>query len=227
MRKVKRTLLVSTVSFLLLASMALDVSAQRADPNSPRPTPTPTPVPAAKPLRTLNPNQIGGMLPQKMNQFPGIYGHIRWKKDLGLPSTDSGRTPDPINCGAIRVRAILVTRDSAQESDVGHYGIQDAPKEENGYYVCSYSFTDRGNPNDQLNLPRNRQILVSARFGSFADEALNETLALQPWFGPGNPQPPSGSRRVVDGSRQVEITDDQPHVNVDFEIVYRAARIRP
>ena len=161
------------------------------------------------------------------DQFPGVYGHIRWRKDLGLPSTDSGRKTDPINCGAIRVRAILVTRDSAQERDVGHYGIQDAPKEENGYYVCSYSFTDRGNPNDQLNLPRNRPILVSARFGSFADEALNETLALQPWFGPGNPQPPSGARRALDGSRQIEITDDQPHVNVDFEMVYRATRMRP
>ena len=175
MRKIRKALLVSISTLLLLASMALHVSAQRTDPNSPRPTPTPTPVPAVKPLRTLNPNQIGGMLSQKMN----------------------------------------------------HYGIQDAPKEENGYYVCSYSFTDRGNPNDQLNLPRNRPILVSARFGSFADEALNETLALQPWFGPGNPQPPSGARRALDGSRQIEITDDQPHVNVDFEIVYRATRVRP
>jgi len=88
MRKINQALLVSMSTLLLLASMALHVCAQRADPNSPRPTPTPTPVPAAKPLRTLNPNQIGGMLSQKMNQFPGIYGHIRWRKDLGLPSTD-------------------------------------------------------------------------------------------------------------------------------------------
>jgi len=125
----------------------------------------------------------------------------------------------------MRVRAILVTRDAARE--VGHYRIQDSPKEENGYYVCSYSFTDRSNPNDQFNLPREQHILVSAGFGSYADEALNETLAVQPWFGPGNPQPPSGSRRVVDGSRQVEITDDQPRVSVEFEIVYRASRMRP
>jgi len=227
MRKVKKALLISISTIVLLASMALHAQAQRADPNSPRPTPTPTPVPAAKPLRNLKPNQIGGMLPQKMNQFPGIYGRIRWRKELGLPSTDSGRTPDTGNCGAIRVRASLVSRDSAQAREVGHYRIQDAPKEENGYYVCSYSFTDRSNANDEFNLPRNQQILVSARFGSYADEAVNETLALQPWFGPGNPQPPSGARRVVDGSRQVEITDDQPHVNVDFEIIYRASRSRP
>src|ERR1700730_8234059 len=226
MRKEKKALLISISTIILLASMALHAQAQRADPNSPRPTPTPTPAPAARPLRPLNPNQIGGMLNQKMNQFPGIYGHVRWKKELGLPSTDSGRTPDTGNCGAIRVRATLVTRDPAQAREVGHYRIQDAPKEENGYYVCSYSFTDRSNPNDEFNLPRSRPILVSASFGSYADETVNDTLALQPWFGPGNPQPPSGARRVVNGNSQVVITDDQPHVNVDFEIIYRASRVR-
>jgi hypothetical protein len=125
------------------------------------------------------------MLSQGGNQLPGIYGQIRWKKELGLPSTDSGLTADTTNCGAIRVRATVQERSASgtfQVSDVGHYRIQDTPTEANGYYICSYSFTDR---NDLLDLPRDRTITVSARLGGFADESLNAALASKPWFGTG------------------------------------------
>jgi hypothetical protein len=216
--------------FALVAPTILvaSVQAQYRDPNSrPSPTPTPTPAPPSRPLRPINPSQMSGRLSQDVNQLPGIYGQIRWKKELGLPSTDSGMTADTTNCGAIRVRATVQERSASgifQESDVGHYRIQDAPREANGYYVCSYSFTDR---NDLLDLPRNRAITVSARLGAFADESLNAALASQPWFGNGQPQPPPGFQRVLVGSREVILTDTQARATVEFEIVYRAARMRP
>ena len=213
---------------LLLACLTPGVHGQYRDPNSrPSPTPTPTPAPPSRPLRPINPSQMSGRLSQDVNQLPGIYGQIRWKKELGLPSTDSGMTADTTNCGAIRVRATVQERSASgifQESDVGHYRIQDAPREANGYYVCRYSFTDR---NDLLDLPRNRTITVSARLGAFADESLNAALASKPWFGEGQPQPPPGFQRVLVGGREVILTDTQARATVEFEIVYRATRMRP
>jgi len=223
--KAKLILLIAG-SFLLLGCLTPNIQGQYRDPNS-RPSPTPTPAPTSRPLRPVNPRQMSGMLSQGGNQLPGIYGQIRWKKELGLPSTDSGLTADTTNCGAIRVRATVQERSASgtfQVSDVGHYRIQDAPTEANGYYVCSYSFTDR---NDLLDLPRNRAITVSARLGAFADESFNAALAADPWFGNGQPQPPPGFQRVLIGSRELTLTDTQARANVDFEVTYRPVRMRP
>jgi hypothetical protein len=213
-------------NFFLLACLTPSVHGQYRDPNS-RPSPTPTPAPTSRPLRPVNPKQTSGMLSQGANQLPGIFGQIRWKKDLGLPSTDSGVTPDATNCGAIRVKATLQERSASgafEETEVGHYRIQDTPTEANGYYVCSYSFTDR---NDLLDLPQNRIITVSARLGAFADESLNAALASKPWFGNGQPQPPPGFQRVLTGSRELTLTETQARATVDFEVTYRPARTRP
>src|SRR5258707_3423274 len=94
---------------LLLACLTPSVHGQYRDPNS-RPSPTPTPAPPSRPLRPINPSQMSGRLSQDVNQLPGTYGQIRWKKELGLPSTDSGMTADTTNCGAIRVSATFQER---------------------------------------------------------------------------------------------------------------------
>lgn len=213
-------------SGILLVCFGDSGDAQYRDPNS-RPSPTPTPAPAARPLKPVKPGQMSGALSQSGNQLPGIYGQIRWKRELGLPSTDSGSSADTTNCGAIRIRATVQERTASgdfQQRDVGHYRIQDAPTESNGYYICNYFFTDR---NDAFELPRNRAITVSGRLGAFADANLNAALASQPWFGEGRPQPPPGFQRVLIGSRELTLTDTQARSNVDFEVTYRPVRTRP
>jgi len=104
---------------------------------------------------------------------------------------------------------------------VGYYTIQNEPTEENGYYVCRYSVTDR-NP-----LPRNRQIKVSAYLGPFASAQLNQALVTGSWFGAGAPQPPPGYQRVVVGGRGITLTDGAPRVTVDFEVLYRSVPAPP
>src|ERR1700704_2286655 len=84
-------------NFLLLVCLTPGVHGQYRDPNS-RPSPTPTPPPSSRPLRPINPSQMSGMLSQDSNQLRGIFGQIRWKKELGLPSTDSGMKADTTNC---------------------------------------------------------------------------------------------------------------------------------
>jgi hypothetical protein len=155
----------------------------------------------------------------------GIYGAIRWKKEYGLPSTDGGRTPNKaLNCTAFRVEATVqegAPGTLGQATSVGYWTVQNEPTEENGYYICRYSITDR-NP-----LPRNRQIKVSSFLGPFASAELNQALITGAWFGPGGPQPPSGNQRVVIGGRGVTLTDSAGRVTVDFEMVYRPVPAGP
>jgi hypothetical protein len=225
-----KLLLTIATAVLLLAGSVFNIYAQDKPAGSQR-TPRATPTPSPTPLSPL-PNSRSKIGQAGKTQFdPGIFGLIRWKIEMGLPSTDSGRTPAQINCGAIRVRATVQDPGApgtfGQEREVGHYRIQDAPIESNGYYVCSYSFTDRSNPNDELNLPRHRAIAVAAKFGSYTNQILNDILASKPWFGPGQPQPPPGYQRVVIGGRGITLTDSAPRVTVDFEVVYRPVPAPP
>ena len=207
---------------LLACSAALAVHAQEKPPGAQRPTPTPTPTYTPLKRGRINERIEQGVQAQLT---AGIYGAIRWKKEYGLPSTDGGRTANKsLNCGAFRVESNVQEGASGtfgRASSAGYYTIQNEPTEENGYYVCRYSFTDR-NP-----LPRDRVITVSAYIGAFADEELNRALRVKPWFGEGGPQPPPGQQRVPLGSRGITLTDDKPRANVDFEMVYRPLPARP
>jgi hypothetical protein len=220
MSKLTRKLfLVIAPAILLLACSEFSAPAQDKPPGSQRrarttPTPTPSPV-------TPLPNSREKIRQAGKAQFdPGIFGLIRWKMEYGLPSTDGGRTPNKaLNCTAFRVEATVQEGPSGtfgQSSSVGYSTIQNEPTEENGYYVCRYSVTDR-NP-----LPRNRPIKVSAYLGPFASAQLNQALVTGSWFGAGAPQPPSGYQRVVVGGRGITLTDGAPRVTVDFEVLYRS-----
>jgi len=213
-----KLLLVIASAVLLLAGAGFSVQAQEKPSGSQRtqratPTPTPTPV-------TPVSNSRAKIRQAGKTQFePGIFGMIRWKIEYGLPSTDGGRTPNKaLNCTAFRVEATVQEGPSGtfgQTSSVGYWTVQNEPTEENGYYVCRYSVTDR-NP-----LPRNRAIKVSAYLGPFASAQLNQALITGSWFGAGAPQPPSGYQRVVVGGRAVTLTDSAARVTVDFEVLYR------
>jgi hypothetical protein len=201
---------------LLLSCSVFNIHAQDKPAGSertPRATPAPTPLPPFTNSRAKS-RQAG-----KTQFDPGIFGLIRWKTEYGLPSTDGGRTPNKaLNCTAFRVEATVqegTPGTFGQGSSVGYWAVQNEPTEENGYYICRYSVTDR-NP-----LPRNRVIKVSAFLGPFASTELNRALITGAWFGAGGPQPPPGNQRVVIGGRGITLTDSEPRVTVDFEVLYR------
>jgi hypothetical protein len=213
--------------FLLLAGAALDIQAQEQPPDararrSP-PTPTPTPQP---PLRRGRVNEGIKQGPNVQFAAEGIYGAIRWKKEYGLPSIDGGRTPDKAtNCTAIRVQATVQEGASGtfgKAVNVGYIPLQNEPTEENGYYICSYSITDRNH-----DLPRNRVITISAFLGPYASPDLNQALITGAWFSANIRQPAPGYQRVVIGGRGITLTDSAPRVTVDFEVVYRPVPAQP
>src|SRR5437660_1411197 len=81
--KIARLFLFTAGLAVLMACTTLGVRAQQRDPNQPRPTPTPTPTP---PIRTGNrrvvttTSDVGRVV--SPTTMPGIYGQIRWKKEL-------------------------------------------------------------------------------------------------------------------------------------------------
>ncbi|MFL6229125.1 MAG: hypothetical protein ACJ741_10130 [Pyrinomonadaceae bacterium] len=209
---------------LLAGGTAFGVRAQERPPGARRPTPTPTPqatpTPTSAPLR-----RVGGDVAERVGQggqaflTAGIYGAIRWKKEYGLPSTDGGQTPNKsLNCTAFRVDVTVqegAPGTFGKATSVGYWTVQNEPTEENGYYVCRYSVTDR-NP-----LPRDRVITVSAYLGPFASAELNRALSTGAWFASSASPPPTGQQRVLVGSRGITLTDSKPRATVDFEMVYR------
>jgi hypothetical protein len=220
-----KQLFILTASALLLMCMALNLKAQDAPLGGTArgPHPTTTPTPQSTPSnggRTVGKPVIGGLNQRAKNRLAeGIYGVIRWKKEYGLPSTDGGATPNKsLNCTAFRVDTSVqegAPGTFGKANPVGYWTIQNEPTEENGYYICRYSTTNR-NP-----LPHNRVITVSPYLGPFASAELNQALITGGWFGSGQPRPPAGYQRVLIGGRGISLTDNEPRVTVDFEMVYR------
>jgi len=219
--------LIVAIGFLLLACAAFNLQAQQPRDARPRmfpPTPTPTPLPTS----------TRGRVGSKAQHVDEINGAIRWKKEYGLPSIDGGRTPDKAtNCTAIRVQATVQESTAGpfgKAVGVGYIGLQNEPTEENDYYVCSYSITDRNH-----DLPRNRVITISAFLGPYASPGLNQALITGAWFGESirttqrlnRRQPPAGYQRVLIGGRGITLTDSAPRATVDFEVVYRPVLAPP
>ena len=198
------------LAILLLGCATLDARAQ-----NPRPTPN-----INDPVMRLPSDNIRATKTPRVFLATSVIGKIRWKKEYGLPSIDGGRTPDKAtNCTAIRVQATVLEGAPGtfgKAVNVGSITLQNEPTEENNYYVCSYSISNRNN-----DLPRNQVITVSAFLGPYASPDLNRALVMGPWYGGSEPQPPPGYQRVVDGARGVTLTDSVPRATVDFEVVYK------
>src|SRR5438132_773306 len=104
MRKFGGLFLFTAGVVMLSVCMTLSVHAQQRDPNQPRPTPTPTPTPSIKAgnRRVVTTTKDEGAV--SPTNLPGIYGQIRWKKELGLPYDASRvRPPYPV-CNIFRVK---------------------------------------------------------------------------------------------------------------------------
>ena len=226
LKSTHRLFLIVAAAFLLLACAALDIQAQQQPPNArvrrSAPTPTSTPQPPPSRGRVISDIRQG-----PKGQFaPGIFGRISWKKDYGFPSTDGGRTPNKaLNCTAFRVEATVqegAPNTFGKAKNIGYFGTQNEPTEENGYYICSYSLSDQSQ-----DFPHARVISVSAFLGPFASTELNQALITGAWFGASRPQPPFGYQRVVIGGRGITLTESAPRATVDFEMVYRPVPMAP
>src|SRR5712664_1110294 len=105
MERIARLFLFTAGLAILMVCTTLSVRAQQRDPNQPRPTPMPTPTPSIKagnrPVITTTTDEGAAVSPSNL---PGIYGQIRWKKELGLPYDASRvRAPHPV-CNIFRVK---------------------------------------------------------------------------------------------------------------------------
>ncbi len=220
MSNTKQFLHLALSTILIVAGAGIGIHAQQRDPNQPRPTPTPTPTPPIKPGNrrvVTTTSDVGRVV--SPTTMPGIYGQIRWKKELGLPYDASRvRPPYPI-CNIFRVRITVQDAGSpgtfGTTRTLGNFDASGNPTEDGQYYVCSYDLPDKGL------LPRNRTMVVSSELDS---RVLRGTENGR-WSIGSDALPPPGQQRtiIIIGGRDagITLTDNQPHATVDFEMVYR------
>ena len=223
MSDIRRSLLFALSSSLIMACAAFGARSQQRDPNQPRPTPTPTPRPITKvPKGVVTRGQTGTIL----SHLSGIYGTIRWRKELGLPYDPSQGRPPYHTCNMFAL--LLTMQEPGSPGTFGvtrtaHYRASDevvAGKvaEDGDYYVCNYQI----NKLNGLSLPHNQAMVLSAELDV---QILRETENGR-WAIGSDAVPPPGQQRVIIivGGRTnngITLTDNQPHPTVDFEMVYR------
>jgi hypothetical protein len=196
--------------------------AQQRDPNQPRATPTPTPAPSIKaPGRPVVTTTSDGGKIISSAQPQGIYGQIRWKKDLGLPYDESvERPPYPI-CNMFQL--LLNMQEPGSPGTFGatrtaYYRATGKPTEDGRYYVCNYEITKLNG----VALPLQRMMVVTVEL----DPAVLRGRENRPWSVGSDASPPPGQQRaiIIIGGRTnngVTLTNNQPRATLDFEMVYR------
>jgi len=211
---------------IISGSAGMGLHAQQRDPNQPRPTPTPTPTPVIKvrngPVVTTTKEQDSAGSPTKL---PGIYGQIRWKKELGLPYDASQvRAPYPL-CNIFRVRITMQDAGPAgsfgSTRTLGDFDLSGNPVDLGEYYACGYGLADKGL------LPRNRTMVVSAEL----DTRVLRGRENGRWSVGSDALPPPGQQRtiIIIGGRNAGITlsENQTHATLDFEMLYRPIQAPP
>jgi hypothetical protein len=130
----------------------------------------------------------------------------------------------------IKIRATVREGEGTDTSgtvrNVGFIVRQTKPTVENGYYICSYSITNRNN-----DLPRNRVIRISAELrlninpfdGDNHD--LMKALTRGLWYRASVSPPPSAYTRAVVGGTDLTLTNSAPRATVDFEVVYKPIEV--
>lgn len=221
MKRAQLILCITAVAALLfaLALNAASAQSQRNDTTKTSPTPTPTPRPKG-PTRfpVQGGERLGRATAADNNYTHGIYGSLRWKKELGLPSTDGGKTINrSLNCAAFRIEA------SVQTGTPGTFGSYQSVgstiinhtlmRVEENSYVCDFTVTG---------IPLNENVSVRA---SVIERAQFRTAR---WHFGSQPQPPPGSERMIlNGNRNVNLTTSEPTATVDFEMVYNHIPTQP
>ena len=213
--EVKAQNLLAVVSSILIAASApVSVHAQRPL-NQPAATPTPGPTITKVPGPVLNRDKTGIQLP------PGIYGTIRWSKELGLPyDPSSGDKMAQYICSVFRPTLSFRENASGPPHLVRSIRVLSTnPTEADGYYTCNYGPDDRGR---SPATPHNQPLTVTLDF-----ESLFPGTATREWVLGSNTKPPPGQQRaiiIIGGQpNTLTLTDDQPRAVVNFEMIYGPA----
>jgi hypothetical protein len=223
MKKIGQPYLRLAIGCLVLGWAVFCVQAQQRNQNQPTPTPTPQPVITKVPKGVIAKQRRG----VRLSDLPGIYGQIRWKKELGLPydPSQAQRPPyhicnmflfeltmrEPGSPGTFGVTRTAVYRASAEV-------LAGKVAEDGDYFVCNYQITTLNG----LSLPHNQIMVISPEL----DAQVLRGKEIEPWSVGSNAAPPPGQQRVIIiiGGRTnngITLTDNQPHATVDFEMVYR------
>jgi hypothetical protein len=220
MKSAKPFLRFTGSAILIVACTAISVQAQQRDPNQPRPTPTPTPTPP--PITKVPRGVTSRSQTSRLTDLPGIYGQIRWKKELGLPYDPSqGRPPYHI-CNMFRL--LLTMQEQGSPGTFGvprtaYYRASSELAEDGHYYICNYQITKLNG----VSLPHDQTMVLSTELDA---QVLRGTENGR-WTIGSDALPPPGQQRVIIivGGRTnngITLTDNQPRATVDFEMVYRS-----
>lgn len=142
--------------------------------------------------------------------------HVHYPTEFGYREISSS-TMWPFSCDAFSVNAVRLRRPrSAGESQnevlmtVVHHPRM---RLESGQYICDFTISSA---------PLNEPIKVQVSMAN--GDGLTEA-----WQAGSNPQPPSGSERLIlHNSREVALTADQPTSILEFEMAYGShARRQP
>jgi hypothetical protein len=227
LEKFLRLFLLTAGLTALMVCTTMSICAQQRDPNQPRPTPTPPPTPVIKAgnRRVVTTTSDVGRV-DSPTLMPGIYGQIRWKKELGLPyDASQGRPPYHI-CNMFALLLSMQNPGSPGTFGVtrtAHYRasaevVAGKLAEDGDYYVCNYEITKLNG----ASLPHNRAMVISPEL----DAQLLRGKENAPWSVGSAASPPPGQQRaiIIIGGRPnngLILTNNQPHKTLDFEMVYR------
>lgn len=200
-------LLVALMSFLCLVSVAT-VSAQQRKLGTVRQVANPDTSTKRNPTDQISDRSTVQVEPSV--QPNSIRIHVHYPKEYGYVTIDS-RTQWAYSCDAFSVDATRLRRPRYPNEGQGELLMTVAKelrmRSEGGRYICDFTVSS---------VPLNEPI--SIRMSMAGQEVLT-----QPWQAGSNPQPPSGSERMIlYGSREVVLTPGQPSSVLEFEMAYRS-----
>ena len=200
-------------AFLIIAAAASFADAQVLNRVHPTPTPSPTTSPA--PTTTRGPLDVLARANVANEVLPGVYGSIRWNKELGVPA-------DLVASGNLRTLChmfgITMSIDSGPDRPpriLRRFRAETDVTDTGGYYSCNYYLPDDDS------LPHDRPLTITSE--------LNRGVVNAEWVNGSNTIPPPGQQRtiIIIGGREnrvVTLSDTQRRARVDFEMIYAERR---
>jgi hypothetical protein len=129
---------------------------------------------------------------------------VRYKKEYGYKSDRGLFDPGPSSYSAFSINVNVDSRD--RQRDPVLISNQGKMRDTGGFYICDYLVSD---------VPLSRPITITI---GLADPRITP---FETWKGGSQTQPPRGYRRVIlDGTRNVTLTEREPSTSLVFEMVY-------
>jgi hypothetical protein len=151
-----------------------------------------------------------------------IRVHIRYQKEYGYLTSNKPNNQEPFSCNAFVVDGGVWTGQPGTFGGNKRGGTNDvlmtivspsSMRVADGYYVCDFTIE---------HVPLNESFNVKA---SLVD---NPNVLTGRWRDGSQPQPPTGSERLIlNGKRNVRLTNSNPGATLDFEMVYKSIPASP